>query len=263
VSYENILVAVEDGVATITLNRPRALNALNAATLTELDQALDSLTRGEPRTQVRALILTGAGEKSFVAGADITEMAQLSVDEARRMVARGQEVLNRLERLDCPTVAAVNGFALGGGCELCMACDLIVASSKARFGQPEINLGVIPGFGGTQRLVRRVGLGRARRLVLFGDMVSAEEALAMGLCDQVFPPEELLPRARELALRLARGPRVALAAAKAALNAAPSLALHEGLLLEGQSFALCFGSDDQKEGMKAFLEKRPAQFTGK
>jgi enoyl-CoA hydratase len=190
-------------------------------------------------------------------------MAGMTTDQALQMARSGQAVLSRLEARGRICIAMVQGFALGGGCELAMACDLICASQKARFGQPEINLGVIPGFGGTQRLVRRVGIGRARKMVLFGDMVGADEALAMGLCDYVFGPEELAARTRELALRLAKGPRVAQAAAKAALDAAESTSLSEGLVFEATGFALCFGSEDQKEGMKAFLEKRPARFTGR
>jgi enoyl-CoA hydratase len=254
-SFENILLAVEDGIATITLNRPKALNALNGAMLGELDRALAELP-----AEARVVVLTGAGEKAFVAGADISEMAAMSPEQARRFAERGQAVLARLQAQGRPTLAVVNGYALGGGCELALACDLIVASSKARFGQPEVNLGVIPGFGGTQRLVRRVGLGPARRLVLLGDAISAEEALGLGLADFVFPPEELQGKARELAARLARGPAVALARARAALDVASDTSLGDGLRFEAQSFALCFASDDQKEGMRAFLDKRPAAF---
>jgi enoyl-CoA hydratase len=258
VSYENLLVSVEEGIATITINRPKALNALNQATLTELDTALGSL--GD---EVRVVVLAGAGEKAFVAGADITELAGMNVDQALRMARRGQRILERLEAGGRVTIAMVQGFALGGGCEIAMACDFICASQKARFGQPEINLGVIPGFGGTQRLVRRVGIGPARKLVLLGDMIGADEAHAIGLCDFVFAPEELAGKTRELALRLAKGPRVAQAAAKAALDAATESSLKEGLHFEAQGFALCFDSQDQKEGMKAFLEKRAAAFTGR
>ena len=258
-AYENVLWQVEDGVAVLTFNRPKVLNALDARTIDELSQAVAEVERGA----ARALVLTGAGEKAFVAGADIAAMATMSAADARRFAETAHAVLARMERLPVPTVAAVNGFALGGGCELAMACDLVYASEKARFGQPEVNLGLIPGFGGSQRLARRVGLMRAKELVFTGEMVDAQKAKAIGLALEVLPPEGLLPHAIAVAKKIAsRGP-AAVAAAKRVMEAGAGVDLRTGCALELEAFALLFASDDAREGTRAFVEKRPAVFHGR
>jgi enoyl-CoA hydratase len=256
---ENVLWRVEDGVGIATVNRPKALNALNARTIAELAQLAEAVASDR---SIRALVLTGAGDKAFVAGADIAEMASYGVLEARRMAEQGQQALARLEALTIPTIAAVNGFALGGGCELAMACDLIYASEKARFGQPEVNLGIIPGFGGTQRLARRVGIMRAKEIVFSGDMVDAARAKAIGLALEVLPPEQLLRHAVAQARKIAsRGP-VAVAAAKRVMEAGAGVDLATGCALEAEAFGLLFGTEDAREGLKAFVEKRAAAFKG-
>ncbi|WP_437654335.1 enoyl-CoA hydratase/isomerase family protein [Sorangium sp. So ce1182] len=257
-------VAVErtGHVATVTIQRPDKLNALNPAVLVELTAAFHELLAPAEGGEVRAAVLTGAG-KAFVAGADIAEMAAMNSIAAKRFADAGHRLADLIETAPFPVIAAVNGFALGGGCELALACDFIYAAEGARLGQPEVNLGVIPGFGGTQRLLRRIGVGRARELVYSGDMISAEQALAIGLVNAVFPAAELLARARETALKIAsRGP-LAVAAAKRVILRGESLDLTAANELEVQAFAALFGSDDQKLGMKAFLAKSKAEFTGK
>jgi enoyl-CoA hydratase len=257
--FENILFEVADGVATVTVNRPKQLNALDQKTLEELGAAFEQAAR-DPA--VRALVVTGSGEKAFVAGADIAAMSRMGPPEAREFAALGHRVLAQLEALPKVTVAAVNGFALGGGCELALACDLIYASERARFGQPEVNLGLIPGFGGTQRLVRRVGMMRAKEMILTGDACDAAAARSMGLALEVLPPEKLLDHARGRARVVAtRGP-LAVAQAKKVMQQGADLPLGEGNALERQSFAALFGGEDAKEGMRAFLEKRVAAWTG-
>jgi len=254
---ENILWTVDGGVGLATMNRPKALNALNAQTLRELGQLLDAVERD---ATVKALVLTGGGETAFVAGADIAEMSALGPLEARRFAEMGQRTFERLEALPIPTIAAVNGFALGGGCELAMACDLIYASEKARFGQPEVNLGIIPGFGGTQRLQRRVGPARAMEMILTGDMVDAASAKAWGLALEVLPPEKLLEHAVGQARKIAsRGP-AAVAAARRILRATAAPQLAAGQEMEADAFGMLFGTEDGREGLKAFVEKRPARF---
>lgn len=248
-------------VAILTLDRPKALNALNAEVLQGIDGALDALT---PETRV--LILTGGGEKAFVAGADISQMATFTPAEALHFAGLGQKVLDRLEALNIPTIAAVNGFALGGGCELAMACDLIYASPTAVFGQPEVKLGVIPGFGGTQRLVRRVGSQRARELILTARNVKAPEAVQLGLALGILEPNEkqsFLEQVVVIAENMAKNGPVALQLAKRAILDTDGVDLRSGLIAERNLFALCFATADQKEGMAAFLNKRPAAFTGK
>jgi enoyl-CoA hydratase len=259
-TYENVVVAGEEGLAILTVNRPKSLNALNRATIGELTRALDELAAD---ATVRAVILTGAGEKAFVAGADIAEMANLSSPEALEFSRAGHRLTDRLEALPIPTLAAVNGFALGGGCELAMACDLIVASEKARFGQPEVSLGVIPGFGGTGRLTRAVGIQRARELIFTGDVIDAQSALALGLVVAVVPAEQLLDRCRDIARRIGQKGPLAIAQAKRILRVGADLPLDAANALEIQAFAALFGSSDQKEGMRAFLEKRPPRFEGR
>lgn len=247
-------------VATITINRPDKLNALSVDVLTALHGAVEQVRAWE---DTRCVILTGAGDKAFVAGADISEMQGLAEAAAHELSSKGHEVLASLEALDVPVIAAVNGFALGGGCELALACDFIHASAKARFGQPEVKLGVIPGFGGTQRLARRVGIGRARELVYTGAMIGADEALRIGLVNAVHAPEDLMARVGEVAALIASMGPFAITEAKRVLRDGEGLALPEANQLEVAGFARCFGTADQKEGMTAFLEKRKATFTGK
>jgi enoyl-CoA hydratase len=259
-ALENVLFhAGEDGVAVLTVNRPKQMNALDLRTLEEMEGLLATLAAG---STARALVVTGAGDKAFVAGADIAAMSRLGPVEARAFAELGHRVLARLEALPVPTIAAVNGWALGGGCELALACDLVYASEKARFGQPEVALGIIPGFGGTQRLARRIGIGRALEMILTGDPVDAAKAKEIGLALEVLPPEGLLEHARAQARKIAsRGP-LAVAQAKRAIQAGQDADLGVGNELERQAFAALFGTEDAREGMKAFLEKRPAAFRG-
>jgi enoyl-CoA hydratase len=259
-AYENILVDFSEGITTLTINRPKSLNALSAATVAELEHAVEEL---EGKAEVKALILTGAGEKAFVAGADISEMSQLTSPQALRFSEMGHQLGDALEALPIPTIAAVNGFALGGGCELAMACDLIYASDNAKFGQPEVNLSVIPGFGGTSRLTRRVGQHRARELVFTGDLIDAQRASTLGLVLAVLPPDKLMAHCRSVALKIAGKGPLAIAQAKKVMAAGADLPLQAANALERQAFATLFGSEDQKEGMKAFLEKRAPHFHGR
>ena len=257
--FQNLRLEVQDSIAEITIDRPKALNALNTPTLTELEQALQAVAAD---AGVRAVIVTGAGEKAFVAGADISEMAPLQPEGARKFAALGHRVFLALESLPQPTIAAVNGFALGGGCELALACDLIYASEKAKLGQPEVNLGVIPGFGGTQRLTRLVGKARAKELIFSGEMIDASKAKEIGLVLEVLAPDRLLPHCREMARRIAsRGP-LAVAQAKRVIEYGADADLRSATELERQAFGLLFGTEDQKEGMRAFAAKRPPSFKG-
>ncbi len=257
---QNILWRVEDGVGVVTMNRPKALNALNLATLTELARVVDAAA-ADP--SVRALVVTGAGDKAFVAGADIAEMSTLAAVEAHRFGEAGHRAFARLEALPIPTIAAVNGFALGGGCELAMACDVIYASDKARFGQPEVNLGLIPGFGGTQRLARRVGIQRAKEIIFTGEMLDAAKAKAIGLALEVVPADGLLAYAIGQAKKMTSRAPFAVAQAKRAIEAGAGADLATGCALELEAFAALFATDDAREGMRAFLEKRAAKFQGK
>ncbi|MCB9591219.1 MAG: enoyl-CoA hydratase/isomerase family protein [Sandaracinaceae bacterium] len=254
-----VLLESQGAVATLTINRPDKLNALDREVLAALRGRVEQLAANEA---VRCVILTGAGEKAFVAGADIAEMKDLSVDDARAFSREGHAALAALEACAVPVIAAVQGFALGGGCELALACDFIHASTKARFGQPEVKLGVIPGFGGTQRLARRVGIGRARELVYSGAMIGAEEALRIGLVNAVHAPEELQAKVRALAETIAQMGPYAVSKAKDVLRDGEGRVLSDANALEVEGFAACFGTDDQSEGMAAFLEKRPASFRG-
>ena len=257
-TFQNVTWDVVDGIGTLTVNRPRQLNALDAQTLGEIASALEQ-ARARPG-EVRALIVTGAGDKAFVAGADIAAMSRLGTAEAHEFAALGHRTLNALEALPVVTIAAVNGFALGGGCELAMACDLVYASEKARFGQPEVNLGLIPGFGGTQRLVRRVGLMRAKEMIFSGEVYDAAGARAAGLCLDVVAPEKLLEHARAKATVIAsRGP-AAVALCKRVMQQGADQPLPQALEGERLAFAGLFGSAEAREGMAAFLEKRPARF---
>ncbi|MDR1572408.1 MAG: enoyl-CoA hydratase/isomerase family protein [Clostridiales Family XIII bacterium] len=255
-SYKNLLFEPRDGVAFVTVNRPEAMNALNTEVIAELH---DAFRRIDDDASIGAAVLTGTG-KAFVAGADIAQMSDLSVAEGRAMTIKGQRAMEFIENIDKPTIAAVNGFALGGGCELAMACDIRLASEKARFGQPEVNLGIIPGFGGTQRLPRLVGKGMAKYLVLSAEIIGAEEALRIGLVEKVFPADALLAEAEKLArLIIAKAP-IALKMAKTAVNRGINLDLSSGVAFEAEASTVAFASEDRVEGLKAFLEKRPPVF---
>ncbi|WP_242361619.1 enoyl-CoA hydratase/isomerase family protein [Anaeromyxobacter sp. SG17] len=258
-TYENLLWDVQDGIGTLTFNRPKVLNAMSTRTIEELADVVRAV---EADAGVRAIVLTGAGDKAFIAGADIAAMSAMGPIEARRFAESAHDVLERLERLPIPTVAAVNGYALGGGCEVTLACDLVYASDRARFGQPEVNLGLIPGFGGTQRLARRVGVMRALEIVLTGDQLDAAQAKAIGLVLDVVPAADLLAHAREKARKIAAKGPVAVGQAKRVLRRGAEPDLGTANELERQAFAALFGSADAKEGMRAFMEKRPAQWTG-
>lgn len=259
-AYENIIFEKkENGVAIITFNRPKALNALNQATLKELSDAIDQIRSGE---DVKVLILTGAGEKAFVAGADIKELQKMTPLAAKHFSALGQEIFFKLAELPLPVIACVNGFALGGGCELAMSCDFIYASDNARFGQPEVNLGIIPGFGGTQRLARFVGKARALELCMTGDMIDAKAALEIGLVNQVLPSQQLMEATMDVANLLATKSRVALRGIKQVIHGGFDVDLRHGCAMEVDAFAVVFSSEDAKEGTSAFLEKRQPQFTG-
>lgn len=259
--YENILLTREKGLAILTINRPHALNALNLATMADLAAAIEEIDRDD---DTGCLIITGAGEKAFVAGADINELRAIANStEGAAFAARGQALLFRIENLSKPVIAAINGYALGGGCELAMACDIRLAADSARLGQPEVNLGIIPGYGGTQRLPRLVGKGRAKWLILSGEMISAQEALRIGLVDSVVPKAELLPTARQLAQKIASKAPLALAWAKESINVGSEVDLVTACAYEASQFGLVCGTEDRVEGTSAFLEKRPAQFRGR
>jgi enoyl-CoA hydratase len=258
-SYETIKYEVSDGIGLITINRPDVLNALNRRVLGEL---LVVIGRVSSDDNVKVIILTGAG-KAFVAGADIAEMSKLTPREALAFGDLGHSAILGLETLDKPVIAAANGFALGGGTELCLGCDFIYASTKAKFGQPEVNLGVIPGFGGTQRLARSVGLNKARELIYTGAIIDAAEAKRIGLVSDVFEPEDLLDNVMKKAkLLMSKGP-IAVAMAKRVMNKGVDLSLDSALEFEKQTFSALFGSEDRTEGMKAFLDKRKPEFKNK
>jgi enoyl-CoA hydratase len=258
-AYENIVYEVKDGIATITFNRPKALNALNSALLAELSQSLDEIAADE---DIRILILTGAGDKAFVAGADISELATFDSLKAKAFGRRGHDIINKLQQLPIAVIAAVNGFALGGGTEISIACDFIYASENAKFGQPEINLGVIPGFGGTQRLPRLIGTNMAKELIYTGKMISAAEALELGLVNKVVPHDSLMAEVLKTAAVIASKGKVSLREAKQAVNKGMDVDLASGCNIEIDAFALCYASSDAREGTSAFLEKRQADFKG-
>lgn len=249
----SFVTSLQEGpILTLTLNRPEALNALNAQVLDDLDAALDAVDMDS----VRCLIFTGAGQKAFAAGADIAAMATMTEDEAADFSRRGNEVFRRIETFPLPTVAAVNGYALGGGCELAMACDIRLCSENAVFGQPEVTLGITPGFGGTQRLMRLVGMGKAKELIFSARTVKAAEALEIGLVNAVYPAEELLPAAKKLGERIVRNAPIAVRACKAAMNEGIDLPMDEAVAAEVREFSGCFETEDQKRGMTAFLNKQ-------
>ena len=257
----NLLLEVENGIALLTINRPKSLNALNSETLAELNTCLAELENNE---EVKVVILTGSGEKSFVAGADISEMVNATPAEGRKMGLLAKEAFGRLENMPQVTIAAVNGYALGGGCEISMACDIRVASENARFAQPECGLGILPGFGGTQRLPRLVGKGRAKELIFTCDQITAEDAYRMGLVNHVVPQAELIDYCKAMAGRIMKNGPYAVSLAKQAINTGMDTDLDSGLKLEANLFGLSFSTEDKKEGMTAFLEKRKEKhFIGK
>lgn len=255
-SFANLLFEKQGNIAVITMNRPKALNALNSDTLKELEAVLSQI---KADSGIKGGIITGAG-KAFVAGADIAQMAEYSSEQARAYMETAQEIFNRIELMDKPFIAAVNGYALGGGCELAMACDIRIAAEGAVFGQPEINLGLIPGFGGSQRLPRLVGPGRAKELIYTGRSLKAEEAKAIGLVNEVVPAESLLQEALAMMKIIASKSGLAVRYAKIAVNRGADTDIYKALELEKDLISLCFASEDQKEGCRAFLEKRPAVF---
>lgn len=257
--FENILLERRGRIALITINRPDKLNALNIKTREELADALAELRNDD---EIRVVVLTGAGEKAFVAGADINEFAGRTAVQ-QRAVMKAKSIFTAAEDFPKPLIAMINGFCLGGGCELALSCDLRIAGEKARFGQPEINLGIIPGGGGTQRLTRLIGEGKAMQMILTGEMITAQEAHRLGLVNEVYPPEELEAKTMELASKIAEKSPVALAMAKTAVKAAARTTLREGLDQEIDLFALCFSSEDKEEGVRAFLEKRKPDFKGR
>jgi len=259
-TYEHLILERVDGVAIVTLNRPAVLNALNLALLRDLDHAVAEL-RSDDR--IRAVILTGAGEKAFVAGADIKELAELTPVAGKAYAAEGQRIFDQIEHLGKPVIAAVNGYALGGGCELAMACTMRIAADTAKFGQPEIKLGILPGFGGTQRLPRLVGKGRAMELILTGATIDAAEAYRIGLVNRVVPAAALMTEARALAATLAASAPVALKVTLEAINRGLDESLADGCVLEATLFGLVASTDDMREGTRAFVEKRKATFTGR
>lgn len=258
-SYENIIFEREGNVGILRFNRPKALNAVNPDVFRDVNDALD---RVEEDSSMRVLVLTGAGEKAFVAGADIKYMVNLSPLEARRWSQSGHDIMFRLENLPIPVIACVNGFALGGGTEIALACDFVYASENAKFGQPEINLGLIPGFGGTQRLSRLGGKSMAKELCMTGAMISAQEAKEIGLVNKVFPPETLWKETMKTANLIASKGRISLRAVRQAIDRGYDTDLRRGCYLEVDAFGTCVMSPDAKEGMLAFLEKRKAEFKG-
>jgi len=257
--YKHITVEIKDAIAVITITREEALNALNSAVIGEMS---NFFTTNWLERDFRCVVITGAG-KAFVAGADIAELSQLNVSGAARISMIGQHLMKTIENFPCPVIAAINGFALGGGCELAMACDIRLASEKAKMGQPEVNLGIIPGYGGTQRLAKLVGRGKAKELIFTGEMISAAEAHRIGLVDEVYPPEELMVKAMEIAKKIAAKSAPSLLLAKELINRGLDVNLSAGCDLERVSFGNNFGYDDAKEGLKAFMEKRPADFKHK
>ena len=258
--FNNIIFQNEDGVGVLTINRPKVLNALNKATMLEIDQVLDVIMADK---SLKAIIITGAGEKSFVAGADIAEMSTLSAIEGREWGRLSQAVFSRIENLPLPVICAINGFALGGGCELAMACDIRIAASNAKFAQPEVSLGITAGFGGTQRLTRLVGKGRAKELLFTGEMIDAVEAYRIGLVNKVVEQNQLLEAAREMVKKITKNAPIAVRLTKDAVNTGLEMDLTSAIAYEAEVFGLCFATQDQKEGMTAFLGKRKANFANK
>ncbi|MGB0036856.1 MAG: enoyl-CoA hydratase-related protein [Candidatus Acidiferrales bacterium] len=258
--YENLLYEVKDQIARITFNRLNVLNALNRKTVEELGDALNAARRDDA---VRVVILTGAGEKSFVAGADINELAKQTPVDGKEYSAFGQQVIRPLETMGKPSIAAINGFALGGGCELALACTIRIASRNAKLGQPEVKLGIIPGFGGTQRLARLCGKGVAHELILTGEMINAEEALRIGLVNRIVELAELIPTAEAIAKKIIANAPLAVKYAMEAVEHGMEMSEEEGLFLEAALFGVCCATEDMREGTRAFIEKRRAKFQGR
>jgi len=255
--YQNLLINVKDKIAVVTINRPDKLNALNSKTMSELKEAFTELNTNN---EVYVIILTGSGEKAFVAGADISELNKLNMISGKEFAEKGQDVFNTIENLNKPVIAAVNGFALGGGCEIALACHIRLASENAKFGQPEVNLGIIPGYGGTQRLTRLINSGRAMEYIFTGDMIDANEAFRIGLVNHVYPLNELLNKAVEIAKKITYKGQVAIKQSIKAINAAEEMSSKEGQNYEASLFAICCGTEDFKEGTSAFLDKRKPNF---
>lgn len=256
--YEHLLLETEGQIATVSINNPKSLNALNSATLSELNQCLADL---EKNKDIRVVIVTGSGAKAFVAGADISEMVNATAAEGRAMSLLAKEAFYRLEKMPQVTIAAVNGYALGGGCELAMSCDIRIAAENAAFGQPECGLGILPGFGGTQRLARLIGKGRAKELIFTCDRIDAQEAYRVGLVNHVVPQAELMDACKTMAKKILTKGSYAISLAKMCIDTGMDTDLDSGLDMEATNFALSFASHDKKEGMTAFLEKRPANLT--
>lgn len=259
-AYQNIEFTKEDGIGVLTINRPKALNALNTETVVELNDCVGKI---ENDPEVKVLIVTGSGKKSFVAGADIVEMSTKNAIEGRHFGKISQDTFTRIENLPQPVIAAINGFALGGGCELACACDFRYASDNAKFGQPEVGLGITPGFGGTQRLPRVVGRGYGKEMIFRANMIDAKEAHRIGLVNAVMPQEELMDYAKKVAKEIAGNAKIAVQLAKTAVNRGINCDIITGIAYEDEVFGLCFSTDDQKEGMAAFVEKRAKHFTDK
>ncbi|MGA7625012.1 MAG: enoyl-CoA hydratase-related protein [Candidatus Acidiferrales bacterium] len=259
-AYSNLLFEAKDQIARLTINRPQVLNALNRKTLDELDDCLKAVREN---ATVRVLIVTGAGEKAFVAGADINELAQQTPLSGQEFTVHGQGIIHRLETLGKPSIAAINGFALGGGCELALACTIRIASRNAKLGQPEVKLGIIPGLGGSQRLPRLCGKAVAHELILTGDMISADEALRIGLVNRVVEAAELLPAAESIAKKIIANAPLAVQYAMEAVERGIEMPQEEGLYLEATLFGLSCATQDMREGTRAFIEKRPAKFEGR
>ena len=257
--YNHLKIEEKGNIAILTISAPKSLNALNTTILNEIDEYLDEFEGNN----YRCLIITGDGDKSFVAGADISEMATLGQQQGETFGRKGANLFRRIETLPCPVIAAVNGFALGGGCELAMACDIRLCSDNARFGQPEVGLGIIPGFSGTVRLARLVGLGMAKQLIFSGKPIRADEALRIGLVNEVLPQADLLNRALELASQIATNAPLAVSAAKLCINTCFDMEAEDAIAFENRAFGLCFNTQDQKNGMQAFLSKDKCQFQGK
>lgn len=259
-SYKTLQLDIKDNIAIVTINRPEKLNALNQQVMTDLDNVFDELKNNE---KVYVVIITGSGGKAFVAGADIKELSSLDMNKAKEFSENGQAVFNKIENFEKPVIAAVNGFALGGGCELALACHIRVVSENAKFGQPEVNLGIIPGYGGTQRLTRLINSGRAMENTLTADMIDANEAYRIGLANKVFPADDLINEAENMAKKIASKGQQAIRLAINAIKNVDQLTLSEGQNLEASLFAICCGTEDFKEGTSAFLEKRKPSFKNK
>ena len=254
--FQNLIYRREEGIGILSINRPKALNALNTNLLTELNRAIDMACKDN---EVDVLVITGEG-KAFIAGADISEMKSMMAEDARDFSKLGNALFRKIELMEKPVIAAVNGFALGGGCELAMGCDIRIAGEKAKFGQPEVSLGITPGFGGTQRLSRLVGIAKAKELIFTGKIIDAETAEKIGLVNEVVPQEELMDRAMEMAEKISSASKTAIKYSKAAINRGFETDIETGLDMERDLFALCFATFDQKEGMEAFLQKRKPKF---